>query len=331
MSAYTLITTEDCQAFLNHYDVKSPLAALKAIHGGIQNSNYFVTLVNQEEYVLTIYENIPFEDLLFLAPLLHHLEKQDCLVAAPLMQKNNGSYIGILSNKPAQLLTKLTGQHLLHPNHEQLYALGQALAKLHMALNDSESVTLLKNRNFSAQWTTHSLIRFWQQPQPRFPVEKINLIEKFLTRWKLNAEKINTLPQQFIHADLFRDNVLFENNHVSGLLDFSELDYDFRIWDIAITLNDFCYYSDNNKSNEPLYITKNIQNFIEGYQSIALITIAELQLLTLFRAHAALRFFTSRWHVQQRNHAQQLRGDSIQEKNPEDMWTLFKSLTLSLE
>ena len=51
---------------------------------------------------------------------------------------------------------------------------------------------------------------------------------------------ISNRPTGFIHSDLFRDNTLFQGDQLQGILDFYELNQDEWLFDIAISINDFC-------------------------------------------------------------------------------------------
>ena len=66
-----------------------------------------------------------------------------------------------------------------------------------------------------------------------------SIISKELNFLKENWLK--NLPKGIIHADLFPDNILFKNNKISGIIDFYFSCTDFFIYDLAITINAWCF------------------------------------------------------------------------------------------
>jgi homoserine kinase type II len=107
------------------------------------------------------------------------------------------------------------------------------------------------------------------------------------------------LPQGPVHADLFRDNVLFvnapEGPRLSGVLDFYFAGVECWLFDIAVCLNDWCVDEASGR-----LVPEQAEALVEAYQTVRPFTAGEWRLLpTLLRA-AALRFWLSRlwdWHL----------------------------------
>ncbi len=113
------------------------------------------------------------------------------------------------------------------------------------------------------------------------------------------------LPQGVIHADLFKDNVLFVDNRLSGMLDFHSACNSTLLFDIAITANDWCYESGDINPCK-------LAALLSGYESLRPLEQQEKQhWQTMLRA-AALRFWLSRLEHQLYPRA----GDIIQQKDP---------------
>jgi len=187
-----------------------------------------------------------------------------------------------LAGKPAALVTFLEGVWIRRPQARHCLALGQAMAKLHLAGQSFQG----KRRNALgvAGWRP-----LYQRFQPRADEICQGLgatIENELG--DLEANWPADLPQGIIHADLFPDNAFFLGDHLSGLIDFYFACTDALAYDVAITLNAWCFESDHSFN-----ITKG-QALLKGYQSVRPLTAAEREALPLLARGAALRFLLTR-------------------------------------
>ncbi|HET8729754.1 MAG TPA: homoserine kinase [Moraxellaceae bacterium] len=312
MSVYTMLSAADIQSFLDGYSLP-PLGSYAPIKGGIENSNYFVTLVDGHELVLTLFEELSAGEADFLGPLLDHLEAAGVPVATPLKNRQ-GRYLGPLRNKPAQLAKRLPGRHPEQPGLSECRSMGTTLAHLHVAL---EGYPLVRANAHGAAWW-EELARQWQ---PRLPKDEATLLQRLLQRHADACEQHPDLPQGLIHGDLFRDNTLFTGDSVTAVLDFSETGRDHLLLDIAITVNDFCRQW---PSPEP--DPRRREAFLEGYETARTLTSGERMALPVFLATAAMRFWLSRLEIGARNRAQQREGEHILQKDPGEMRALAEAL-----
>ena len=212
MSVYTTLYATDIQSFLDGYSLP-PLGGFTPIKGGIENSNYFVTLVDGHELVLTLFEELSADEAGFLGPLLDHLEAGGVPVATPLKNRQ-GSFLGTLRGKPAQLAKRLPGRHPEQPGLAECRAMGATLAHLHVAL---EGYPLARANAHGAAWWDE-LARKWQ---PRLDPDDAALLGQLLQRHAETCLRHPDLPQGLIHGDLFRDNTLFVGDSVTAVLDTS--------------------------------------------------------------------------------------------------------------
>ncbi|HAK16750.1 MAG TPA: homoserine kinase, partial [Acinetobacter junii] len=229
MSVYTPLSLEDVQAFAEPYGLV--VIDLIPIQGGIQNTNYFLVDQTQKHYVLTVFEELDAEGAGELVPVLDCLGEAGVAVAVPL--KHHGQAIHSIADKPAQIAPRLMGEHPEEATLLQIQAIAQAQAKIHVALKDFP----LK-RDFNRNH------RYWsdvaEQLRPNMNDDDQSLLDQVFQQFAKITQQYPDRPVGFIHSDLFRDNTLFEGDQLRGILDFYELNQDEFLFDIAISINDFC-------------------------------------------------------------------------------------------
>ena len=303
MSVYTPLTLKEVQVFAAPYGLE--VVELIPIQGGIQNTNYFLRCDNQNQYVLTIFEELDQQAAGELIPVLQYLGQVDLPVAVPL--SHSGQAIHRLKDKPAQIAPRLIGQHPTLTTVAQVEAIAIAQAKMHVALKDFPLKRAFVRDH--AYWLAVS-----QEIKPSLSEADKVLLSKLLGLYEALTAIYPDRPKGFIHSDLFRDNTLFEGDQLQGILDFYELNQDEWLFDIAITLNDFCTDYPAVTLNEERAVA-----FLKAYESIRPLTEDEKACLQLYLAMAAGRFWMMRLQVAQKNAAQGRTGNDILQKNPEEM------------
>lgn len=309
MSAYTLLELADVQPLLARVGLPSAVA-LTPITSGIENSNYFLRLPDGRELVLTLFEELDAKEAEFLGPLLRHLTAAGVPVAVPLPDES-GRWLLELAGRPAQLAPRLPGRHPLQPGPAPCRAMGALLARLHLALKDHP---LTRHHAHGPDWWAGVAARW----RPRLPSAEQGLLDDVLARHA--ALSGQELPIGLIHGDLFRDNTLFEGDHVSAVLDFSECGRDHWLLDIAITGNDFCRQWPGAEPDPERWTA-----FLAGYGEVRPLLAAEEKALPVFRAVAAMRFWLSRLEVAARNREEGRGGEHVQEKDPAEMRELLRA------
>lgn len=316
MSVYTHITLAEVQPFVAGFGLP-PAQALVPIKGGIENSNYFLTLADGRELVLTIFEELGAEEAAFLGPLLGHIGRHDVPVAAPLAYRladRPDQCLGTLADKPAQLAPRLAGRHPEQPGIAQCAAMGRALARLHLALRD---YPLSRPNAHGAEWWDEVAAR----RRPLMTPAEQALLDRTLAALATIRQRFPALPSGLIHGDLFRDNTLFTANTVSAVLDFSECSHDHWLLDIAITCNDFCRAW---PGDHPDPVRR--AAFLGGYGEVRPLGADEQAALPVFLAVAAMRFWLSRLDIGQRNAEEGRSGEHVTQKNPDEMKQLLSAL-----
>ena len=303
MSVYTPLTLKEVQDFAAPYGLE--VIDLIPIQGGIQNTNYFLVCTDAKQFVLTIFEEMDEQGADELVPVLEHLGQQGVAVPVPL--RLNGCAIQILKDKPAQIAPRLIGHHPIPSTIEQVAAIGAAQAQIHVALKDFPLER--------AEYRNHS---YWRNVakaiQPTLSPADSVLLSNLLGLYDALTAMYPERPQGFIHSDLFRDNTLFEGNQLKGILDFYELNKDEWLFDVAISINDFCTEYPDVYLNEV-----KAHAFLEAYESIRPLTSDEKSCLELYLAMAAGRFWMMRLQVAQKNAELGRTGDDILQKNPDEM------------
>mgnify|MGYP003692878555 FL=1 len=303
MSVYTTLTLQEVQAFAAPYGLE--VVDLIPIQGGIQNTNYFLVGKNAKQYVLTVFEEMDEQGAAELVPVLEHLAQQGLAVPVPLNYA--GKAIHSLKDKPAQIAPRMMGEHPMPSTLAQAEAIAIAQAKIHVALQDFPLER--------AEYRNHD---YWLQVAKELkptlnPADAILLSEVLGLYDALTAVYPNR-PKGFIHSDLFRDNTLFNGNQLNGILDFYELNKDEFLFDIAITLNDFCTEYPEVHLNEV-----KAQAFLAAYETVRPLTDDEKACLEIYLAIAAARFWLMRLQVAQKNTQQGRTGGDILQKNPQEM------------
>ncbi|MEI6737884.1 MAG: homoserine kinase [Pseudomonadota bacterium] len=206
------------------------------IAAGVENSNFFVT-TTRGRYVLTIFEKIPRSDLDFYMGLMSHLHDKDIACASPL-RTMSGIILQELKGKPAALVMRLQGGDIAHPKPVDCHAVGAALAKMHIAAAD-----------FSQPMANWRGLSWWRREAEGLktlatPTESVLLQSEiaYQSSGATNFDHLD-LPRGIVHADLFRDNTLWDDHadhHVPQMIDFYFACHDQLLWDVAITVNDWC-------------------------------------------------------------------------------------------
>lgn len=281
MAVYTEISLDQAQKLFDELSI-GRLTALKGCSGGIENTNYFAT-TTEGEYVLTIFERLTFEQLPYYLELMRHLANKGIAVPKPEANANH-QILFSLANKPAAVVNKLVGQSQLQPQEIHCSACGNALAKMHLAGLDYNN----------AQANLRGLA-WWNETAP-VVLPYIGKAEQDLLQSELafqnhisQSAAYQALPRGPVHADLFRDNAMFDGDQLSGFFDFYFAGHDAWIFDLAVTLNDWCI--DLNTGALDLSRTKAM---LDAYQEVRPLTLVERQLLPAMLRAGALRFWISR-------------------------------------
>ena len=276
MSVFTPVTDPDLAAWLKNYAI-GRLEALEGISAGVQNSNFFVT-TSLGRYVLTLFETMPRAELPFYLHLMAHLARHGLPVPAPISNRDN-EYLGTLSGKPATLVTRLAGKSVMAPGVAHCARIGAMMAGLHLA---GMSFGRRQANPRNADWRRDCASRVRPQLSAGEQAELDSELD-FQACFDIKA-----LPQGVIHADMFRDNVLWDGDFIGGVIDFYFAGIDALLFDVAVTVNDWCADADGRL--DPARCAA----LLAGYAESRPFTAAEHAAWPAMLRAAALRFWLSR-------------------------------------
>lgn len=284
MSVFTSVTPAELSNWLKNYAL-GELVELKGIAAGITNTNYAVT-TTQGKYVLTLFETLAADELPFYVNLMAHLAHHGIATAAPIANQRD-EYIDTLNGKPTVIVNWLVGAPVDEPSVAQCRALGVMLAQMHRA--GATYPARMANPRGPMWWSATAQSLYAKLSD----VDAAQLKAEVMFQ---QHHRFDHLPHGVIHADLFRDNVLMQGEAIGGFIDFYYACHDVLIYDLAITLNDWCALPDGEMD------TARATALCAGYQSIRPFNAEEKKLWPVMLRAAALRFWVSRlqdWHQPQ--------------------------------
>jgi homoserine kinase type II len=276
LSVYTPVSEAELAGWLRNYSV-GELLACEPIKAGIENTNYFVTTA-QGRYVLTLFERLPAEELPFYLDLMAHLARHGIPCPAPIADLSD-QYLGRLKDKPAALVTRLPGRSLEEPSVRHCEELGALLGRMHLA-----------GRSYSAYLENPRGPKWWRfaarEVMPFLDPAKKDLLERELAYQA--EQRFPDLPRGPVHADLFRDNALWDHARLCGVVDFYFAGVDCLLYDIAVCANDWCLRQDQSLDE------RKVRGLLSSYQSVRPFAALERDAWRAMLRAAALRFWLSR-------------------------------------
>jgi len=281
MAVFTPLEHAQLEHWLSEFDL-GKLLCFEGIASGIENSNFFVDTTSGR-FVLTLFERLSADQLPYYIDLMSHLSAQGVACPRPIPNRW-GQRLGQLAGKPAALVSCLPGQANMHPDARHCAAVGQQLALMHLAA-----------RGYAQHQANLRGLSWWKQVIP--------MLEPYVSaaQWHLLQDELNCqirfhdsvmfadLPASAVHADLFRDNVLFDGETLGGMIDFYFAGDDTWIFDLAVTCNDWC-----TDASSGVWVKARLEALLDAYCSIRRPLDCEIEGWPLALRAAALRFWVSR-------------------------------------
>ena len=282
MAVYTKINKGDI-SFINKQFGIEEIISFQGIKKGIENTNYLLKSKNKK-FILTIFEKrVSNKEIPFFMKLMDKLNNSKINCPKPL-KNNNGKYLIKLKNKTACIVSFLKGKDKNELNLKNCFEVGKIIAQMHLV---TKKINLSRKNSMGIK-NLDPLLK-----SIKFRSNKFSNLEKFLVN-NLKEIKKNwpkKLPKGIIHGDLFIDNIFFNKNKLSGIIDFYFAANDYFMYEIAICINALCF--DNKKSKFKINKQK-IKSLIQGYESIKKISLKEKKSLNILCRGAAMRYFLTR-------------------------------------
>ena len=279
MSVYTRVTENDLRTLLAEYSI-GELEDFRGISAGITNTNYFVDTTTGR-WVLTLFEQMDDGSLPFFMQLMDHLAGHGVPGAHP-VARNDGGFLSDVRDRPAALVYRLAGASITAPGARHCGSLGGVVAEMHRAV-----------RSFGESQRNPRDLAWIAQARERLvdhlDAETADLLDDEIAYQRDCAHTVYAgLPEAVIHADMFRDNVLFDDERVSGVIDFYYACHDYLLFDLAVICNDWAF------DESGTYVPERWQAFAAAYHRRRALTAGEHAAWPAMLRAAALRFWASR-------------------------------------
>lgn len=282
MSVYTPVSVDECRHLLSRFDL-GDFVGHRGIDAGVENTNYFVT-TTQGEFVLTLFEHHLDDEVREFVALARHLGVAGMAVPAPIADAQQ-QWLHSVAGKPAIVCHKLAGEHIANPSNDDCRAIGEWLSGMHLT---AQSLTPVRADSRGYDW--------WQQARHALDYllddDDRTLMDDELAAQTAVRQRWHTLPQGWIHADLFHDNALMTRNEhgvsVGAVLDFYNACHGAWVYDLAVIANDWCCDSDGH------WIDGRVEALLDGYGCERPLSSLELELWPMALRAGALRFWLSR-------------------------------------
>lgn len=281
MAVFTEVSEQQARDLLTQLSI-GELVSLQGISSGIENTNYFLT-TDQGEYVLTVFERLSHAQLPFYLYLMKHLAERGIAVPDP-QSNSQGDILLTLLDKPAAVVNRLAGESQMQPGPAHCAAMGRNLAQMHMAAQDFDQQQ--PNLRGLAWWndTVPQILPFLTNEQAQLLSHEL-AFQNHIS----GSSAYTAMPRGPVHADAFRNNVMFEGDRLSGVFDFYFAGVDHWLFDLGVCINDWCIDDDTGVMDEA-----RLHAMLDAYQSVRPLQMAERQMFNAMLRAAALRFWISR-------------------------------------
>jgi homoserine kinase type II len=284
MAVYTHVPQAELEEFLGRFALGA-LVSFEGIEQGVENTNYHV-FTKQGRFILTLFEKrTERADLPYFFAFTDHLSKTGIACPAAIAARD-GEIIGALCGRPAVLVNFLSGAGAVNADITPAHCreVGAAAAHMHMAALD-----------FPMTRVNAMSLPAWRELADR-TAGQADTVETGLggkIEHELSYLSQNwpcALPSAAVHADMFPDNVFFENGRFAGVIDFYFTANDFLAYDLALIINAWCFDA------QWRFSQARYDALLSAYEDLRPLEAAERGALPVLCRGAALRILITRLH-----------------------------------
>ena len=280
MAVYTKITEQDIGHLFQEYD---GIEQLNGITEGVENTNYLVETNNQKKFIFTIFEKRTNEtDLPFFHKAMNEFNQNGITCPTPITINKNDIFK--IKKKTCAIYSFIEGRQITTLNNEALISLSKNTSVIHNI--GSQSNLFRENNMLLTSWKF--IINKFKNYDGKNKSEFAhinNLIPSLENQFPKNLKK------SLIHGDLFKDNIFFKNNEVSGFIDFFFTCTDTIVYDLATLINAWFF-------NYEKFDENNFKIFFNEYFNSITWSNEEKENFNFYLKASAIRFFLTRIHDQ---------------------------------
>lgn len=311
MAVFTHLSDEEICEFFQRYNV-GEVCLVEPISQGIENSNYFIDTITdsrRNRRVLTIFETLPAEELPYFLDLMHWVAGRGLPVPDPL-EDQHGNTLQQLAGKPAVVFSCLSGRDVSRPTPAHCREAGRLLARLHEATAD---FPFARSHPRDLAWMKLEAGRL----RDVMPADMYRTLSEEICAYEMTYEQLDVLPKVVVHGDLFRDNLLFSGEQATGVIDFYHACTEIRLFDLAVTANDWC------RGGDGMMKSGLLAALIGGYESHTPLLRQEKTYWPQVLKSAALRFWISRLVSRYLPGYQSESAHGDKTKDPDEMYRIL--------
>jgi len=279
MAQYTVLEPAEIAGLAYRFGLPTPDQVTPEPKGRV-NTSYHLR-VGGDRWFLRVVEGKGQAELAFELEVLRYLFSAQFPVPR-LVQTIDGQPAASVRGKPVLLFTYATGEaiHRAEAGPDRCRRIGEQLGRLHEL-----SAGFTEDRENP---TGPARVAAWLDPIERAGLAdpEVKAALPMLRQEVEAAGRLPGAPRGLCHGDLFIDNVHWVGDRVSYLLDWEMACVEPFAWDLAVTLDAWCFTE--------RYEPARIQGLLQGYRSRRKLDADTLAALPAFARFAATRFAVSR-------------------------------------
>ena len=301
MAIYTKIENQDIYYLFQKF---GGIEKMRGIAEGVENTNYLINTNNKKKYIFTIFEKrTKGSDLPFFHKAMNEFRFKGINCPTPILV--NEKDIFSIKGKSCAIYSFVNGSQITSLNEQAIISLSMTVSKIHHI--GIKSKLYRENDMLQPSWK-YILDKFKDYKGKN--ENELNHIANVISILENKFPK--NLRKALVHADLFKDNIFFIDDKVSGLIDFFFTCSDTIVYDLATLINAWFFkFSDFDEHH--------FQIFFNHYFDSITWTNEEKEHLNFYLKASSIRFFLTRMHDQYFN-----KNGDVNHKDPLEFFEILK-------